>query len=142
MKNVLKIRKVTALLIITLVGMFTFVTNVSAKNISETTNEIRSVQTNEFTLKSNTSTTTVRLTRSVIAGSTQKTYQVVKTGNNCTVVVRFVNQSSGATYTLALTANNGQYTEGIGVTIPAGTYTVSFASVPCTVSNCWCVFKF
>ena len=142
MKNILKLRKVTALLIITLVGMFTFVTNASAKNISETTNEIRSVQTNEFTLKNNTSTTTVRLTRSVIAGSTQKTYQVVKTGNNCTVVVRFVNQSSGATYTLALTANNGQYTEGIGVTIPAGTYTVSFASVPCTVSNCWCVFKF
>lgn len=100
----------------------------------------RAVQTNQFTLNSNSATTTMQLTRDIVAGSTQKNYQVVKLGSDCTVVVRLTNGNSN--YTLALTANGGQYTEGIGVTIPAGTYNVSFASTPCTVLNCWCVFKF
>lgn len=120
-----------------------FMTSVTAFAMDDTTNEAqvaRAVQTNQFTLNSNSATTTVQLTRDIVAGSTQKTYQVIKLGADCTVVVRFTNANGN--YTLALTANGGQYTEGIGVTIPAGTYTVSFASTPCTVLNCWCVFKF
>ena len=43
-------------------------------------------QTNQFTLSSNSATTTVHLTQQVTAGSTTKTYQVVKYGSNCTDV--------------------------------------------------------
>ncbi len=48
----------------------------------------------------------------------------------------------GDTYPNDTSSSPKEITEGIGVTIPAGTYNVSFASTPCTVLNCWCVFKF
>ena len=133
-------RKVIALV---LALVCVFATSATAFAMDDTKNEAqlaRAVQTNQFTLNSNSATTTMQLTRDIVAGSTQKNYQVVKLGSDCTVVVRLTNGNSN--YTLALTANGGQYTEGIGVTIPAGTYNVSFASTPCTVLNCWCVFKF
>jgi hypothetical protein len=112
--------------------------NATVKNTAIT----RSVYQNEFSLTSNTDSVTVQLTKKITAGSTTKTYQVVKTGDDCRVVVKFLNQSTGKSYVLSLTADNGQYTEGIGVSVPAGTYTVSFASTPCTVKLCWCVFNF
>ena len=146
MKKKFTFRKVTAL-ILSLICVFAmsataFAAEMPTSDNTVETNAVRATQTNEFTLNSNSDTATLHLTRNVVANSTQKTYQVVKTGSNCVVVVRLVNQSTGKVYTMALTANGGEYTEGIGVTIPAGYYTVSFASTPCTVSLCWCVFKF
>ena len=119
-----------------------FAAEMPASNTQEEVKATRATQTNEFTLDSNSDTATLHLTRSVVANSTDKNYQVVKTGSDCVVVVRLVNQSSGDVYVMALTANGGEYTEPIGVDIPAGDYTVSFASTPCTVRLCWCVFEF
>ncbi len=146
MKNNFNIRKVTAL-ILTMICVFStsvtaFASEVSLDNTVKDEQVARAVQTNEFSLANNDDIKTVELTKNIVAGSTKKKYQIVKIGSDCTVVVRFVNQKTNATYTLALTANGGEYREGIGVSIPAGTYTVSFASTPCIVLNCWCVFEF
>ena len=140
MKKTFGFRKAIALVLAIVCVFATSTTAFAMDNAYDETQVARAVQTNRFTLDSNSDTATVQLEHDIVAGSTKKTYQVVKLGADCTVVVRFTNASGN--YTLALTANNGQYTEGIGVTIPAGTYNVSFASTPCTVLNCWCVFKF
>ena len=148
MRKTFSLRKVSSLLlamicIITMLSVSAYAVEDSTK---QTTNESqitpRVIQTDMFTLNNNVATATCYLSKQVTPGSTKKTYQVVKLGSDCSVVARFVNQTTGAASVIVLTANGGQYTEDIGVTIPAGYYDVSFASTPCTVLSCWCVFKF
>lgn len=79
-------RKVIALV---LALVCVFATSATAFAMDDTTNEAqlaRAVQTNQFTLNSNSATTTMQLTRDIVAGSTQKNYQVVKLESDCTVL--------------------------------------------------------
>ena len=141
-------RKVTSLLIamVCVIAMSSISVCAADKHVDKSVAETKSVRTryqNEFKLTSNNDSCTCELTRQMTAYSTYKRYSVTKLGSDCTVIVKFVNQNdSSKRYTLALTANGGTYRDQSGVTIPRGTYTVSFASVPCTVLDCWCVFQF
>lgn len=61
------------------------------------------------------------------ANSSQKKYTGVGT-NGAIVNLRFTNDSTGAVYVLAFRISNKQLIETMGVSVPAGNYTVTQAS--------------
>lgn len=103
--------------------------------------EPRLNEDDKFLLNSNTSTALFTLSKNVTAGVTTKKYQIIKTGNDCTVVVKLTNEATKKSYTMTLEADGEVHSkETIGVSIPSGTYTVSFASAPCNILRCECWF--
>lgn len=77
------------------------------------------------------------MTKSVIANSTSVKFELIKDSNytgNGIITLRLTNTSTGTNYSLAVAANRiGVYYNTIGVTLPAGSYTVSIASAPCRI---------
>lgn len=67
------------------------------------------------------------------ANSSQKKYTGVGT-NGAIVNLRFTNDSTGAVYVLAFRISNKQLIETMGVSVPAGNYTVTQASASASYS--------
>ena len=138
-------KRICALLFAVIMCVVTSVTPVFAatSDLTSETVVVPRASQNGFSFIGNNPSLTVNLSRDIVAYSTTKTYQILKTGSDCNVTLKFKNTSTNKSYYLAFDADGDYHArEGIGVTVPAGTYNVTIEVNSCNILQMTCTFNF
>lgn len=97
--------------------------------VEQTSIESRVSYTDSINWRYTDTSATVTLTRDLRANSSQKVYTGVprqgSSASSGTVNLKFKNNSTGQSYVLSFYCNGAQQRDTLGVTLPAGTYTVT-----------------